>query len=247
MAKVLVTGSEGEVGNFVRTVEGWDCDCYDIKFGDDIWDTEKLISRMKGKDIVVHLAAYAHPFMEGLTDDDYFKLNFEGTKHVVSCMKKAKVKKLIFMSSGGVYGFSTGRPYVKYLPLDEKHPRTPDADLTNYDKTKLACEEFLLKQKGIKSYILRLEAPGTEHVYEGHLFARITGDNFRNLLKILGDYKGKSDVFNAGDAFVNSSCPNTLEFAKSKYPDAKIRMEVNEPLISIKKAQDVLGYKGDLQ
>jgi nucleoside-diphosphate-sugar epimerase len=162
-------------------------------------------------------------------------------------MKKAKVKKLIFMSSGGVYGFSTGKPYVKYLPLDEDHPKTPDEFLTNYDKTKLACEEYLLKQKGIKAYILRLEAPGVEHVYQGHLFARVTGNNFRNLLKILGDYKGKSDVFNAGDAFPNSSCPNTLDFAKANYPDAQIRMEGNEPLISIKKAQKVLGYKGDLQ
>ena len=70
MHKVLVTGGLGEVGVLVTKVPSFECDVYDIQNGDDIWDKKKLVERMKGKDIVVHLAAYAHPFMEGVTDDD---------------------------------------------------------------------------------------------------------------------------------------------------------------------------------
>lgn len=248
--KVLITGGLGEVGTIVSQVPSFECDVYDMANGDDIWDTEKLVERMRGKDIVFHLAAYAHPFMEGVTDEDYWKLNFEGTKHVVECMKKAKVKKLIFMSSGGMYGFSNGIPYVKYLPVDEEHPLPPEDQLTTYDKTKIACEEYLLGLKGIKAYLLRLEAPGLldeeKEVFAEHLFAHVSRDNLINLYEILADYEGKNDVFNAGDAIQNPFCPDTIAFAQERYPDVEIKLESpRDPLYSVKKAQTVLGYKGD--
>jgi nucleoside-diphosphate-sugar epimerase len=250
MHKVLVTGGLGEAGVLVTKVPSFECDVYDIQNGDDIWDKKKLVERMKGKDIVVHLAAYAHPFMEGVTDDDYWKLNFEGTKHVVSCMKEAGVKRIIFMSTGGMYGFSQGKPFVKYLPVDEKHPLPPEDQLTTYDKTKIACEEFLLGLKGIKAYLLRLEAPGLiddeKAVYKEHLFAHVTRNNFIDLMEILSEYNGKNDVFNAGDAVQNKFCPNTIAFAQEFYPEAEIKLDSpTAPLYSVKKAQEVLGYKGD--
>jgi len=259
MIKALVTGGLGEVGEFVNKV--FDCDIYDIQRGDDIWDTKKLISRMKGKDLVVHLAAYAHPFMKAegsteknpifLTDEDYWKLNFDGTKHVVECMRKAGVKKLIFMSSGGVYGFSNGTPYVKYLPIDEEHPIQGPEKLTAYDQTKIACELFLLKSKDIQACILRLEAPGLldKRMYvlsAGHLFAHVSENNLKELLRLLWEYKGKSDIFNAGDPTTNRMCPDTVSWAKEKYPNIEIRMkDGTEPLISVDKAKKILGYVGE--
>lgn len=248
--KVLVTGGLGEVGQLVSKVPSFEVDEYDLANGDDIWDAEKLISRMKGKDIVVHLSAYAHPFMKDVTDDDYWKLNFEGTKHVVECMRKAKVKKIIFMSTGGMYGFSQGKPYVEYLPVDESHPLPPEEQLTTYDKTKIACEGFLLGLKDIKACLLRLEAPGLldegKEVYAGHLFAHVSVDNFIELMEIFAGYKGKNDVFNAGDSIQNPFCPDTIAFAQENYPDAKNRLEhPRDPLYSVKKAKTILGYKGD--
>src|SRR5260370_34351101 len=53
---------------------------------------------------------------------------------LVSAMKKAKVKTLVFSSSAPFYGIPT------YLPLDEKHPLGP----TNpYGRTKFFVEEML--------------------------------------------------------------------------------------------------------
>ena len=244
--KALVTGGSGEVGQFIH--DSFECEVYDKKNGEDIWNTDILIGRMKGKDLVVHLAAYPHPFIKGLTHEDYMKLNFEGTKHVVACMKKAGVKKLIFMSSGGVYGFSANNPYVEYLPLDEEHPLDKDR-LTSYDKSKIACEKYLTNQKTVTAIIFRLEAPGlldaSKGVYDGHLFAHVTRDNIKELITLAGDYGGPSVVLNAGDPTTNKYCPDTIAFAKENYPDAEIRLKSpEEPLISIEKAKKVLGYVG---
>lgn len=243
----------GEVGQIVK--EAFECDGYSKSNGDDIWDTKKLIERMKGKDLVVHLAAYAHPYMKHadgteIPDEEYWHMNYEGTKQVVECMEKAGVKKIIFMSSGGVYGFSTGKPFVKYLPIDEQHPINKE-NLTTYDKTKLACEDYLTNLDGIKAYIFRLEAPGLidldKAVFPGHLFAHVMKDNLIELLRLASEYEGKSDVFNAGDAHTNKFCPDTIAFARENYPDAEIKLKSgDEPLISVNKAKEVLGYKGNV-
>ena len=247
--KALVTGGCGEVGQYV--LQAFDCDNYDIKNGDDIFDTDKLVERMKGKDLVVHLAAYAHPFMKGITDADYNHLNKDGTAQVVACMRRAGVKRILFMSTGGVYGFSSGTPHVKYLPIDEEHELAPEDRLTTYDKTKIFCENYLTTQKGIKGYVLRLEAPGVIergfNVFREHLWAHIREGNFIDLLQRLAKYKGKSDIFNAGDPRKADSCPDTIEFAKREYPDAEIKLKNGfEPLVSVDKARRLLGYASNL-
>jgi UDP-glucose 4-epimerase len=57
-----------------------------------------------------------------------------GTIRLVSAMKRANVKTLVFSSSATVYGVPS------YLPLDEKHPLGP----TNpYGRTKFFIEEML--------------------------------------------------------------------------------------------------------
>jgi len=243
----LVTGSLGEVGSLMW--DSFECTPYDIKEGLDIFDTERLVGNMRGKDVVIHLAAYAHPFMEGVTKEDYWHLNFEGTKQVVECMRKAGVKKILFPSSGAVYGVS--RPEgarVVRLPITEENTAPPET-LHHYGQTKLACEEWLLEQEDIQALIFRLEAPGLLDqglgVFEGHLFAHVSRDNLKEFMGRLMEYDGPSDIFNIGDPTTNKFCPNTIAFAKEKYPDIPCDLESpTEPLYSVKKAQKVLGYVG---
>lgn len=160
--------------------------------------------------------------------------------------KKWKPGKLALSPTGQDW---TGLKYHEPINIMKDHPLPPEDQLTVYDKTKIACEEYLTKVRGIKAYLLRLEAPGVLDkgwdVYEGHLFAHVTGENLVTLLQLLGDYEGKSDVFNAGDPNTNRMCPDTITWAKEHYPDAELRLtEATSPLYGVEKAKRLLGYTG---
>lgn len=108
MKKILITGGSsyivGHTIPFLKS-EGYEVDNYDITNdpNDDFFDKERLTERMKGKDVVYHLASIPHPFKGN--EADYKRMNYEGSKIVFECAKNAGVKKFIFPSSGCVYGF----------------------------------------------------------------------------------------------------------------------------------------------
>ncbi|WP_024512552.1 UDP-glucose 4-epimerase GalE [Bradyrhizobium sp. ARR65] len=83
---------------------------------------------------VIHLAGLKAVGDSNVRPMTYYENNIVGTMRLVSAMKKANVKTLVFSSSATVYGRPT------YLPLDEKHPLGP----TNpYGRTKFFIEEML--------------------------------------------------------------------------------------------------------
>jgi len=83
---------------------------------------------------VIHLAGLKAVGDSNVRPMMYYENNVLGTMRLVSAMKRAKVKTLVFSSSATVYGMP------RYLPLDEKHPLGP----TNpYGRTKLVIEEML--------------------------------------------------------------------------------------------------------
>ena len=102
----------------------------------DIRNEEQIyeVLRTCGVTAVIHLAG-----LKAVGDCNgqpmtYYENNVLGTMRLVSAMKRANVKALVFSSSATVYGMP------KYLPLDEKHPVRP----TNpYGRTKLVIEEML--------------------------------------------------------------------------------------------------------
>ena len=83
---------------------------------------------------VIHLAGLKAVGDSNVRPMMYYENNVLGTMRLVSAMKRAHVKTLVFSSSATVYGMP------RYLPLDEKHPLGP----TNpYGRTKLVIEEML--------------------------------------------------------------------------------------------------------
>jgi UDP-glucose 4-epimerase len=83
---------------------------------------------------VIHLAGLKAVGESNVRPMTYYENNVFGTMSLVSAMKSAKVKTLVFSSSATVYGIPT------YLPLDEDHLLRP----TNpYGRTKLFIEEML--------------------------------------------------------------------------------------------------------
>jgi UDP-glucose 4-epimerase len=92
------------------------------------------ILRACGVTAVIHLAGLKAVGDSSVHPMTYYENNVLGTLRLVSAMKKANVKTLVFSSSATVYGIPT------YLPLDETHPLGP----TNpYGRTKFFIEEML--------------------------------------------------------------------------------------------------------
>jgi len=112
--RMLVTGLEGWVGSSIRVGLSrlYGLVSWDLNRGRDIFDKEGLVKELKNVDAVLHLAGLRGPDCdkEGVTHDDYHKINYKGTCAVIEAMKEAGVKKMVFISSGAVYG-------TKYAPL----------------------------------------------------------------------------------------------------------------------------------
>lgn len=87
-----------------------------------------------GVTAVIHLAGLKAVGESNILPMTYYENNVFGTMRLVSAMKRAKVKTLVFSSSATVYGMPS------YLPLDEKHPLGP---ANPYGRTKFFIEEML--------------------------------------------------------------------------------------------------------
>jgi nucleoside-diphosphate-sugar epimerase len=91
--------------------------------------------------------------------DDAMIVNSLGTYNVMRAAVNAGVKVVIAMTSNAVLGHterSSGRPFaIRYLPIDEDHPRDPES---SYALSKCAQEQVLeafARLRGIRSYALR--------------------------------------------------------------------------------------------
>ncbi len=102
----------------------------------DILDYKKLEHMMKNVDIVSHHAAELEVFTGIENSIHDLRINIEGTLNVLNAAIKNKVKKLIYASSGGIYG------QASYLPEDENHPLMPHWP---YGVSKLSGEKYCLQ------------------------------------------------------------------------------------------------------
>lgn len=185
----------------------------------DFLSTHDIGVAVDGADVVLHLVSTTLP--KNSNDDPIYDVqsNVVGTLQLLNAMVARKVRKIIFISSGGtIYGIP------KYLPIDERHPTDP---LVSYGIAKLAIEKYLHlyeRMHGIKTISLRVSNPYGERqrvetaqgVVSVFLHRMLTG----NPIEIWGDgnvtrdyihisdvaeafakaveYSGSSNVFNIG-------------------------------------------------
>lgn len=142
--KILVTGANGLVGREVvkllrqKNIEAIE---YSRENGLDITDTEKLAQMVKGCEAVVHLAAELD---ENTPRDTMWKTNVTGTQNVVDACAKHKTGRLLFMSTAGVYGNTTG----------PKNEETPPAPQTAYEQSKLEAEKIVIASQELVPYTI---------------------------------------------------------------------------------------------
>jgi UDP-glucose 4-epimerase len=98
----------------------------------DIRDYEDLEVAMKGVDFVFHTASIM--LLEArMRPAKAMETNINGTFNVLRAAARSDVRKVVFSSTGSVYG----EPL--YLPMDENHPYNNE---TIYGATKIAGEQF---------------------------------------------------------------------------------------------------------
>lgn len=152
--KTLVTGGAGFIGsNIVRllTEQGHSVTVLDnlssgyrsnldpypqICFiNDDVRDEAAVRQAVSGVDVIFHLAASVgnKRSIEHPIDDS--EINVIGTLRVLEAARQARVRKVVYSSSAGIFG------ELKMLPIREDHPIEPDSP---YGASKLAAEKMVL-------------------------------------------------------------------------------------------------------
>jgi len=84
-------------------------------------------------ELVFHLAANVGNIKS--IEDPYFDMdvNIKGTINLLEACLKSNIKRLVYSSSGAIFG------EAKYLPIDEEHPLNPESP---YGVSKLAAEKY---------------------------------------------------------------------------------------------------------
>jgi UDP-glucose 4-epimerase len=96
---------------------------------------EQSVRRME-IDILDHEAAELEVYTGILNAQKDAKINITGTLNVLNAAMKSSVKKVIFASSGAVYG------EAQYVPVDENHPLIPHWP---YGVSKLSAERYCIQ------------------------------------------------------------------------------------------------------
>ncbi len=153
--KILITGASGFIGSFIveealkRGFETWaairrsssraflqDERIHFLEL--DFSSQEKLEEQLKDHafDYVVHAAGAT----KCLHKEDFFRINLEGTQHLVNALLSLQMplKRFVYISSLSIMGaIREQQPYEEIRESDEAQPNTA------YGKSKLAAEEWL--------------------------------------------------------------------------------------------------------
>ena len=115
----------------------------------DILDKALVMEVVARVDIVFHLAANIGVIRS--IQDPYFDMdvNIRGTLNLLEACRNSKVERLVYASSGAVFG------EARYIPIDEGHPLSPESP---YAVSKLAAEKYCFafcKVHGAPATVLR--------------------------------------------------------------------------------------------
>jgi len=114
-------------------------------FVGDLLDFESLLKAMTGVEIVFN-AAGVLPHHR-VVEEEYWNTNVEGIKNILRAAVKKKVKRVVHLSTVGIYGETAEC-------ADEK---TPTAPVGVYAKSKLAGEQIVIQNNGkrISTVVIR--------------------------------------------------------------------------------------------
>ncbi len=174
----------------------------------DTLDADRIAEAMAGADTVVHLAANADVRFGALNPRRDLEQNTIATFNILEAMRKHRVERIVFSSTGSVYGETTVIP----TPEDAPFP----IQTSFYAASKVACEgliEAYSEAYGIRGFIFRFVSILGERYTHGHVFdfcRRLLNDATE--LHILGDGHQKKSYLYVHD------CIDAILIALEKAP-----------------------------
>jgi len=116
----------------------------------DISDEDTLHEASRGAEVIYHLAAAQRmkPQFADWSEGEIFERNLDGVHKVLAAAEHGGARKVVFVSSSGVYGLP------RQIPCREDHPTVP---LGDYGRSKLQAEALCLEavRRGLDVTVLR--------------------------------------------------------------------------------------------
>ncbi|YBV93916.1 NAD(P)-dependent oxidoreductase (plasmid) [Phyllobacteriaceae bacterium JZ32] len=144
--RVVLTGSSGRVGRAIFSALAGKCQIVGIDrspfstthlVGD--FTNERLLrSALEGADAFIHVAALHAPHVGTVPDEEFQRINVEGTRLVAEAAIAAGVKRLVFTSTTALYGHAVSPGSCTWIDED-----TPPQPKSIYHRTKLHAEHVL--------------------------------------------------------------------------------------------------------
>lgn len=162
----------------------------------DLADRAALRAAVDGVDAVCHLAGLARA-RESVTDPlPFFRVNTEGTVALLEAMAVAGVERLVFASTGAIYGTPERQPMTEDCPDAPPHP---------YASSKLAAEYAIEAQAGsgaLGAIVVRLlNVAGGDDPDPTRLIPRtLAAAREQSALRINGDGTAVRDYLHVRDA-----------------------------------------------
>ncbi|HET8710444.1 MAG TPA: NAD-dependent epimerase/dehydratase family protein [Spongiibacteraceae bacterium] len=157
--QILVTGSSGFIGQKLtpqlrksgHAIISWPrTDDFDLAANAADEVPASWIELLEGSDTVAHLAGLAHQTQSHRNDEQYFRINRDGTLRLAAAAHAAGVKRFIFLSSAKVFGEGGDVTYC-----DSTEPAPQDA----YAQSKWQAEQLLMEQFSDRMDIIILRPP----------------------------------------------------------------------------------------
>lgn len=168
MTKVLVTGGDGFLGTSVvagLAAAGMDVTSADLRHRSpsakgvtqvvlDVTDAGRVAEVVAGHDVVVHLASIVDPGGE-VSREHAYRVDVDGSRHVVDACVAHGVRRLVVSSSGAAYGYHADSS----VPLTEHDPVRGNEEFA-YSHHKALVERLLADARtahpGLEQVVLRI-------------------------------------------------------------------------------------------
>ncbi len=114
----------------------------------DLSDRKSLLEGMKDCDSVINIAAH-YTFWEP-DKSVYSEVNIEGTRNVMECALESGIKKIVHISTAGIYGKPMDDPFTEESQIGPIH-------YSEYFRTKYEAEKIvwdLFKKKGLPVIVI---------------------------------------------------------------------------------------------
>lgn len=120
---------------------------FDLADPDKHKELSEYMKRLPKDTIVIHLAADKSIEESISNPEKYMRNNVQSTIQLLSAMKSAQIRKLIFASTAAVYGNNSSG-----IPLTEDSPTDP---ISPYAKSKKICEDLINDEVSLNVAIIR--------------------------------------------------------------------------------------------